>query len=391
MKPATALAASEMVDGDMSTCALVAVGTVLVLLTIAAIRQKRRQRVGCGKDNAKKASSIDEIEREAHRCRLDVHVSRGARIERLAASFKSRSSELLSREAGDSMCSRAGIKRQGPRNATNASSVPSASTAAKASLFLGDPPRAALSSPLTGSKGAAVFGDLLSACHQRLPTTFVQLFDGMEADRFTSIARGRLSEVFRVHSYKGDSVLKLVKIDSVISSWDHLFTETLIGTKLSDLRTTKQHYTDGFLEIKSTTCVFGSYPRELCVRGRNDNNQTDERCPGKAHTESPYLAVHMSYGGVPLHRIQLDSARQLLSVLQQVALALAVAEEALQFEHRNLHAGHVLVKKTHDDTCRFRVGGRDIVVNTRGLRAHVTGYGLARMTDAETSGAASTR
>ncbi|XP_075526831.1 serine/threonine-protein kinase haspin-like [Dermacentor variabilis] len=81
-------------------------------------------------------------------------------------------------------------------------------------------------------------------------------------------------------------------------------------------------------------------------------------------------------------RRSLDSARQLLSVLQQVALALAVAEEALQFEHRNLHAGHVLVKKTHDDTCRFRVGGRDIVVNTRGLRAHVTGYGLARMTDA---------
>ncbi|XP_050031239.1 uncharacterized protein [Dermacentor andersoni] len=78
----------------------------------------------------------------------------------------------------------------------------------------------------------------------------------------------------------------------------------------------------------------------------------------------------------------LDSALQLWSVLQQVALALAVAEEALQFEHRNLHAGHVLVKRTHDDTCRFRVGGRDIVLNTRGLRAHVTGYGLARMTGA---------
>lgn len=44
-------------------------------------------------------------------------------------------------------------------------------------LFLG--PRAALSSPRSRGGAAAVFGDLLSACHQRLPTTFAQLFDGM--------------------------------------------------------------------------------------------------------------------------------------------------------------------------------------------------------------------
>ncbi|KAH6922626.1 hypothetical protein HPB50_017305 [Hyalomma asiaticum] len=78
---------------------------------------------------------------------------------------------------------------------------------------------------------------------------------------------------------------------------------------------------------------------------------------------------------------QLDSPLQVRSVLQQVVLAVAIAEEALQFEHRNLHAGHVLVTRTHDDTCRGCVGGRDIVVDTCGLRAHVAGYGLARITD----------
>ncbi|KAL1438788.1 hypothetical protein MTO96_047717 [Rhipicephalus appendiculatus] len=194
------------------------------------------------------------------------------------------------------------------------------------------------------------FGDLLSACHQRMPITFSQLFDHMEADHFTNIGRGRLSEVFRVHSYKGDSALDLLRIDSVIGSWNRLFTKTVIATKLSDLRTSKQHYTDAFLEIKRVACVFDSYPRELRQVG-------NKRCSDEG---IPYLAVHMSYGGVPLHRFQFDSPLQIRSVLQQVVLALAVAEEALQFEHRNLHAAHVLVKKTPDDTCRGHVGGRDV-------------------------------
>ncbi|KAH7973793.1 hypothetical protein HPB49_005304 [Dermacentor silvarum] len=375
MKPPSevTLHASEMVNSvnlPTPVCALVAVGTVFVLF-IAVIRQKRRQRVDCGKDDAKEASSIDEIEGEGHRYRLDVHFSHGTRSDRLATSVKSRFGEQLSREAGDGTYSRAGSKKQGTRNTMDASRVPSSCGSMVTVVNASRSKTSGLFSP-TGT--AAMFGDLLSACHQRLPITFTQLFDSMcaafvfhvclcacvvcalhaEADRFTSTARGRLSEVFRVHSNKDDSVLKLVKVNCVISSWDRLFTETVIARKLSDLRTTKQHYTDAFLEIKSATCVFGSYPKELCAHPRS---QTDMRCTGEAGT------AHYSYG--------VCSSRW--------RWRWPLPKEALQFEHRNLHAGHVLVKKTHDETCRFRVGGRDIVVNTRGIRAHVAGYGLARI------------
>ncbi|KAK8758350.1 hypothetical protein V5799_004014 [Amblyomma americanum] len=78
--------------------------------------------------------------------------------------------------------------------------------------------------------GGTVFGDLLTACHQRLPTTFAQLFDHMKADRFTKIAHGKHSETFRVHSYEGDSAFKVVKIDSVIKSWDAVFSKMLIAS-----------------------------------------------------------------------------------------------------------------------------------------------------------------
>jgi len=49
---------------------------------------------------------------------------------------------------------------------------------------------------------------------------------------------------------------------------------------------------------------------------------------------------------VTADRSQLKSAREARSVAGQLCLALAVAERALQFEHRDLHVGNVLVRRT---------------------------------------------
>ncbi|XP_077496355.1 serine/threonine-protein kinase haspin-like [Amblyomma americanum] len=204
----------------------------------------------------------------------------------------------------------------------------------------------------------------------------------MKADRFTKIAHGKHSETFRVHSYEGDSAFKVVKIDSVIKSWDAVFRKMLIASKLSGFRSASEKYTAGFVAIKSVTCVFGSYPEELGGH-RSDptsNHQTAKRFD-EANPERAYLAVHMTYAGVPLYRVELDSVLQLWSILQQMALSLAVAEEALEFEHRDLHLGHVLVKRTTEEMFWFRVGGRSFVIKTCGLEANVSGYSWARITD----------
>ncbi|CAN7975914.1 unnamed protein product [Ixodes persulcatus] len=51
----------------------------------------------------------------------------------------------------------------------------------------------------------------------------------VEADYFTKIAEGAHSDVFRVYSYRGDSVFKVVKLGYVLKSWDRLFSEILIA------------------------------------------------------------------------------------------------------------------------------------------------------------------
>ena len=50
-----------------------------------------------------------------------------------------------------------------------------------------------------------------------------------------------------------------------------------------------------------------------------------------------YIVFAFSDGGTDLEHIQLQSAAEAHAMLLQVTVALAVAEEAMQFEHRDLH------------------------------------------------------
>ncbi|KAH9363416.1 hypothetical protein HPB48_019452 [Haemaphysalis longicornis] len=76
---------------------------------------------------------------------------------------------------------------------------------------------------------------------------------------------------------------------------------------------------------------------------------------------------------------QFQSALQLRSLVQQVTLTLAVAEAALQFEHRALTPGHVLVKETHDQVLPFWLEGHLLFVDMFGVQATVVDFSAARL------------
>ncbi|XP_049268999.1 uncharacterized protein LOC119381459 [Rhipicephalus sanguineus] len=87
----------------------------------------------------------------------------------------------------------------------------------------------------------------------------------------------------------------------------------------------------------------------------------------------------MTFAGWPLSSATLESPLQLWSVVQQVALTLAVAEEALEFEHRSLSEDHVLVKKAHHDVLSYRLNGRVLHVNTFGVHAFLVDFCASRL------------
>jgi serine/threonine-protein kinase haspin len=72
----------------------------------------------------------------------------------------------------------------------------------------------------------------------------------------------------------------------------------------------------------------------------------------------------MEEAGRDLEAYRLTSFDQARSVLLQAALALAVAEEALAFEHRDLHWGNLLLRAAPSLATACRLRGMDISAQT---------------------------
>ncbi|ORZ35601.1 hypothetical protein BCR44DRAFT_31903 [Catenaria anguillulae PL171] len=70
--------------------------------------------------------------------------------------------------------------------------------------------------------------------------------------------------------------------------------------------------------------------------------------PPPTHVPQWYCAVVMPFAGHPLDKVPLTKAKDVRSVLVQVAEALAVGEREVKFEHRDLHWGNVLVSEAGD-------------------------------------------
>lgn len=67
-----------------------------------------------------------------------------------------------------------------------------------------------------------------------------------------------------------------------------------------------------------------------------------------------------------------------LTILQ-IAISLAVAENKLQFEHRDLHWGNVLIVPTNEKTLTFYLNGNPIEIQTHGVKTTIIDYTLSRI------------
>lgn len=85
-------------------------------------------------------------------------------------------------------------------------------------------------------------------------------------------------------------------------------------------------------------------------------------------------------GGVDMERFQFHTMEQALSVLQQVALSLSVGEKSLMFEHRDLHWGNVLVKRTKCKKISYKLDGEIVRVKSAGVFVSIIDFTLSRLT-----------
>lgn len=233
-----------------------------------------------------------------------------------------------------------------------------------------------------------MFGDLMGVTGQSSPLKFADLMETMkEPQGFVKIAEGTHCDLFRVHSREGTSVLKVVNLEFIVKYWDTLYAEAVISLELAKLRKSGDYHAAGFSDTKRIFCVLDRYPRELIQAWKDYTSwkRTDhQHGPDTLDTAQPYLIFRFAYAGVPLTQAKLDNALQLRSILQQVALSLAVAEGALQFEHRDLGLNHVLVDETSFQLYQFCMGGKSVFINSWGVRATIIDFAAARVRNANT-------
>ncbi|MGH0185453.1 UNVERIFIED_CONTAM: hypothetical protein FKN15_018371 [Acipenser sinensis] len=135
--------------------------------------------------------------------------------------------------------------------------------------------------------------------------------------------------------------------------------------------------------ISNLHCAKGSYPKPLLKAwdkfDKQRNSENDR--PDFFEEDQLFLILEFEFGGSDLENMQkkLPSLATAKSILHQVTASLAVAEQALCFEHRDLHWGNILVKKTNVKEGKYTINGTTYNVMTNGVHVNIIDYSLSRL------------
>ncbi|ESO85044.1 hypothetical protein LOTGIDRAFT_130985, partial [Lottia gigantea] len=128
-------------------------------------------------------------------------------------------------------------------------------------------------------------------------------------------------------------------------------------------------------------CVKGCYPKQLLKQwdDYDERKVSENDRPGIFKDDQLFIVFEFADGGCDLSAFQFDNPNQAKSVLIQTAYALAVAEEAFEFEHRDLHIGNVLVKATEDRTVDCTIDGHKVSIETNGVHIFIIDFTMSRL------------
>ncbi|CAH8590776.1 unnamed protein product [Schistosoma turkestanicum] len=236
----------------------------------------------------------------------------------------------------------------------------------------------------------SVVGDplekLLRLCGQTEIKSFDEYFDHTLVESMVKIGEGVYGEVFQ--SPKGN-VVKIFPVDGedLVNGekqmkFAEVYPEVFVSQKLSELAYKyRRNRSVNFAQLKRATVVRGKLPKALVSSWRKYESQrgSDNECLDFLPAEQQWMVLESEFAGEPLANVRFNTCREARSVIEQIALSLAAAESALQFEHRDLHWHNVLVRPTRQWKLRYRVGGVSYAVLTEGIQVTIIDFTVSRL------------
>ncbi|XP_063878761.1 uncharacterized protein LOC135110405 [Scylla paramamosain] len=235
---------------------------------------------------------------------------------------------------------------------------------------------------------------VLQLCSQEHPLPLTHCFTESRLACCRKIGEGVYGEVFMTRpnpaNLEGATVLKVMPIEGDFlvngepqKKFEEILSEMVISLELSGLRAPERQrsITENFVHVQGSWCVEGRYPQDLLHLWDlyNEEKNSDNDRPDIFPDTQQYVVLEFGHGGRDLEGYVFNNARDLMAVFLQIAYSLAVAEEALEFEHRDLHWGNVLVAQTAETKIDFKLGGKTYSLNTHRLKATVIDFTLSRI------------
>lgn len=235
---------------------------------------------------------------------------------------------------------------------------------------------------------------VLALCEQTEPIPFDHFFSLRMIKSVEKVGEGAFSDVFSCLSEQDTKLaIKLVPIEGDIkyngdpqSRYEDVLPEMVISRELSALGDNSRDHKNpnsspGFVSIYRMAVCKGPYPEYLLDAWDtfDFSHDSDNDRPDVFKDDQLYLLFAAENAGVPISDYVYHSYEEFHSIIAQVAGTLAVGELALNFEHRDLHRGNVLVKKTKQSTFTITLEGKDYIIDTFGVKATIIDYTLSRL------------
>ncbi|XP_020267486.1 serine/threonine-protein kinase haspin homolog [Asparagus officinalis] len=244
-----------------------------------------------------------------------------------------------------------------------------------------------------GSECLSAFTQLLMVCRQSAPVKLSEVFSTYcDPTTIMKLGEGTYGEAFRA----GETVCKVVPIDGdllvngeVQKKADEVLEEVLLSLTLNSLREKKgahaKNLCTGFIETKDFRVCQGDYDADLISAWEDwDAKHGSENDHPKEFPEDQcYIVFVLADGGKDLESFVLLNFDEARSLLAQVTAALAIAEAACEFEHRDLHWGNILLSRKETTTVDFTLEGKKMTVKTFGVTISIIDFTLSRINTGE--------
>ncbi|CAG2104587.1 unnamed protein product [Medioppia subpectinata] len=224
---------------------------------------------------------------------------------------------------------------------------------------------------------------LLKFCEQNSIQSFEEVFNqslyrdiyrfdyGTYAELFTAIDNNInekvVLKVIRVVSSDLKSRINGVKFHS-IALFKEVHSECQISAALSNLRTGPKFRTNCYPRVYSKYLLDGDIPHYFLKEKAFDGFK-----PIRNDVFEDYASIPREYANKTI------TASQVLSVIKQVIIGLAVAEGAVELEHRDLHESNILIQETSEMDIQFIHNSKCYSIESHGLEATIIDTTFSRI------------